>query len=122
MVGDGPEKERAIRHCRSHNMEDAVLFLGKSNQIDDILCFSDLFLLPSEQESFGLAALEAMVHRVPVVCSDVGGLPEVIENGISGFLCPVGDINAMAEKAIHILEDHDRHMGFGSRPMNHQKN
>ncbi len=112
MVGDGPEKERAMRHCRSHNMEDAVLFLGKSNQIDEILCFSDLFLLPSEQESFGLAALEAMVHRVPVVCSDVGGLPEVIENGVSGFLCPLGDVNAMAEKAIHILEDHERHKGF----------
>ena len=112
MVGDGPEKERAMRHCRSHNMEDAVLFLGKSNQIDEILCFSDLFLLPSEQESFGLAALEAMVHRVPVVCSDVGGLPEVIENGVSGFLCPFGDVNAMAEKAIHILEDPERHKGF----------
>ena len=112
MVGDGPEKERAMRHCRSHNMEDAVLFLGKSNQIDEILCFSDLFLLPSEQESFGLAALEAMVHRVPVVCSDVGGLPEVIKNGVSGFLCPLGDVNAMAEKAIHILEDHERHKGF----------
>ena len=112
MVGDGPEKERAMRHCRSHNIEDAVLFLGKSNQIDEILCFSDLFLLPSEQESFGLAALEAMVHRVPVVCSDVGGLPEVIENGVSGFLCPLGDVNAMAEKAIHILEDHERHKGF----------
>lgn len=112
MVGDGPEKERAMRHCRSHNMEDAVLFLGKSNQIDEILCFSDLFLLPSEQESFGLAALEAMVHRVPVVCSDVGGLPEVIENGVSGFLCPLGDVNAMAEKAIHILEDPERHKGF----------
>lgn len=112
MVGDGPEKERAMRHCRSHNIEDAVLFLGKSNQIDEILCFSDLFLLPSEQESFGLAALEAMVHRVPVVCSDVGGLPEVIENGVSGFLCPLGDVNAMAEKVIHILEDHERHKGF----------
>ena len=112
MVGDGPEKERAMRHCRSHNMEDAVLFLGKSNQIDEILCFSDLFLLPSEQESFGLAALEAMVHRVPVVCSDVGGLPEVIKNGVSGFLCPLGDVNAMAEKVIHILEDHERHKGF----------
>jgi N-acetyl-alpha-D-glucosaminyl L-malate synthase BshA len=115
MVGDGPEKERAMRHCRSHNMEDAVLFLGKSNQIDEILCFSDLFLLPSEQESFGLAALEAMVHRVPVVCSDVGGLPEVIENGVSGFLCPLGDVNAMAEKAINILEDHERHKGFKER-------
>ena len=59
-----------------------------------------------------MAALEAMVHRVPVVCSDVGGLPEVIENGVSGFLCPVGDIKDMASKAIHILEDHERHKGF----------
>ena len=109
MVGDGPEKERAKRYCKSQQM--IPFFLGRV-QIDEILCFSDLFLLPSEQESFGLAALEAMVHRVPVVCSDVGGLPEVIDNGVSGFLCPVGDIKAMAHKAIHILEDHDRHMGF----------
>ena len=112
MVGDGPEKERAMRYCKSHNMEDAVLFLGKSNQIDEILCFSDLFLLPSEQESFGLAALEAMVNGVPVICSNVGGLPEVIENGVSGFLCPVGDFKAMAHKAIHILEDPERHQSF----------
>jgi N-acetyl-alpha-D-glucosaminyl L-malate synthase BshA len=112
MVGDGPEKERAMRYCRAQAMEDDVLFLGKSNQIEEILCFSDLFLLPSEQESFGLAALEAMVHGVPVVCSDVGGLPEVIEDGFSGFLCPLGDVNAMAEKAIYILEDDKRHKQF----------
>lgn len=112
MVGDGPEKERAMRYCRANEMEGEVLFLGKSNQIEEILCFSDLFLLPSEQESFGLAALEAMVHGVPVVCSEVGGLPEVIENGVSGFLCPLGDVNAMAEKAIYILEDPKRHKLF----------
>jgi N-acetyl-alpha-D-glucosaminyl L-malate synthase BshA len=112
MVGDGPEKEQAMRYCRAQAMEDDVLFLGKSNQIEEILCFSDLFLLPSEQESFGLAALEAMVHGVPVVCSDVGGLPEVIEDGFSGFLCPLGDVNAMAEKAIYILEDDKRHKQF----------
>ena len=112
MVGDGPEKERAMRYCRAQSMEDSVLFLGRSNQIDEILCFSDLFLLPSEQESFGLAALEAMVHGVPVVCSDVGGLPEVIEEGISGYLCPLGDVDAMANRAIHILEDPERHKRF----------
>jgi L-malate glycosyltransferase len=112
MVGDGPEKERALRYCRTHKMEDTVLFLGRSNQIDEILCFSDLFLLPSEQESFGLVALEAMVHGVPVVCSNVGGLPEVVDDGISGFLCPLGDVNTMAEKAIHILEDPERHKQF----------
>lgn len=112
MVGDGPEKERAKRFCKAHQMEDKVLFLGRSNEIDEILCFSDLFLLPSEQESFGLAALEAMVHSVPVVCSNVGGLPEVIRDGVSGFLCPLGDVKAMAEKAIYILEDTDRNQQF----------
>jgi len=118
MVGDGPEKERAKRFCKAHQMEDKVLFLGRSNEIDEILCFSDLFLLPSEQESFGLAALEAMVHSVPVVCSDVGGLPEVIEDGLSGYLCPLGDIKTMAAKAIYILEDPDRHQQFKKQAYN----
>lgn len=112
MVGDGPDKVRAMRYCRAHEMEDCVLFLGKSNEIDEILCFSDLFLLPSEQESFGLAALEAMAHGVPVVCTEVGGLPEVVENGVSGYLSPVGDISGMAQQVIHILEDKDRHRRF----------
>jgi N-acetyl-alpha-D-glucosaminyl L-malate synthase BshA len=118
MVGDGPEKERAKRFCKAHQMEDKVLFLGRSNEIDEILCFSDLFLLPSEQESFGLAALEAMVHSVPVVCSDVGGLPEVIEDGLSGYLCPLGDIKTMAAKAIYILEDPNRHQQFKKQAYN----
>jgi N-acetyl-alpha-D-glucosaminyl L-malate synthase BshA len=112
MVGDGPDKVRAMRYCRAHEMEDSVLFLGKSNEIDEILCFSDLFLLPSEQESFGLAALEAMAHGVPVVCTQVGGLPEVVENGVSGYLSPVGDISGMAQHVIHILEDKDLHRRF----------
>ena len=112
MVGDGPDKEKAMRYCRLNGLENSVMFLGNSNEIDEILCFSDLFLLPSEQESFGLSALEAMVHKVPIVCSDVGGLSEVVENGFSGYLCPLGDIEGMAEKAIHILEDKDRHQKF----------
>ncbi|NBS18889.1 MAG: N-acetyl-alpha-D-glucosaminyl L-malate synthase BshA [Flavobacteriia bacterium] len=112
MVGDGPDKVRAMRYCRAHEMEDSVLFLGKSNEIDEILCFSDLFLLPSEQESFGLAALEAMAHGVPVVCTQVGGLPEVVKNGVSGYLSPVGDISGMAQHVIHILEDKDLHRRF----------
>ena len=115
MVGDGPEKERAIRYCKLNQIEKDVLFFGKSNEIDNILCFSDLFLLPSEKESFGLAALEAMANGVPVVCSDIGGLPEVIENGISGFLCPVGDINAMAEKVNYLLGDKERLKLFKSQ-------
>ena len=115
MVGDGPEKERAIHYCKVNQLEKDVLFVGKSNEIDNILCFSDLFLLPSEKESFGLAALEAMAHGVPVVCSDIGGLPEVIENGISGFLCPVGDINVMAEKVNYLLSDKERLKLFKSQ-------
>lgn len=112
MVGDGPEKVRAVRYSRANGLDTSVLFLGKSNEIDEILCFTDLFILPSEQESFGLAALEAMAHGVPVVCSDVGGLPEVVEDGFSGYLCPVGDIGTMTERSIYILEDPERHKQF----------
>lgn len=112
MVGDGPEKVRAVRYSKANDLDTSVLFLGKSNEIDEILCFTDLFILPSEQESFGLAALEAMAHGVPVVCSDVGGLPEVVEDGFSGYLCPVGDIGTMTERSIYILEDPERHKQF----------
>ena len=117
MVGDGPEKLRAKGYCKSHKLGEDVLFLGNSNEIDQILSFSDLFLLPSEQESFGLAALEAMIHKVPVISTEIGGLPEVIENGFSGYLCPVGDINLMADKAIFILEDSDRHEKFKNQAL-----
>ena len=74
-------------------------------------------MLPSEQESFGLVALEAMIHEVPVISTEIGGLPEVIENGYSGYLCPVGDINLMADKAIYILEDSDRHEKFKNQAL-----
>ena len=99
MIGDGPDKEKALKYVNKHRISKNVVFLGNSNEIDKILCFTDLFLLPSEQESFGLAALEAMVHKVPVVCSDAGGLSEVVENSVSGFLCPVGDINGMSKRS-----------------------
>ena len=82
-----------------------VIFLGNSNEIDKILCFSDLFLLPSETESFGLAALEAMINKVPVISSNAGGIPEVNKEGVSGYLSDVGDIQDMAAKAISILKD-----------------
>ncbi len=111
MIGDGPDKEKALKYVNKHRISKNVVFLGNSNEIDKILCFTDLFLLPSEQESFGLAALEAMVHKVPVVCSDAGGLSEVVENSVSGFLCPVGDINGMAKRSFEILSD----------PVNHNK-
>ena len=105
MVGEGPEKEYAEQLCDELNIKEKVLFLGNSTEIDRILCFSDLFLLPSESESFGLAALEAMINKVAVVSSNVGGIPEVNKQGISGFLTDVGDVDGMAAKALDILED-----------------
>jgi N-acetyl-alpha-D-glucosaminyl L-malate synthase BshA len=105
MVGDGPEKEKAEKMCRKYGIQDKVIFFGNSNEIDRILCLTDLFLLPSETESFGLAALEAMACGVPVISSNSGGLPEVNENGVSGYLSDVGEINEMAENALKILKD-----------------
>ncbi len=107
MVGEGPQREVAEKLVRELGIRDRVLFLGQSNEIDKILCFSDLFLLPSETESFGLAALEAMVHSVPVISSNTGGLPEVNENNFSGFLHNVGDVEAMSNSAISILENEE---------------
>lgn len=105
MVGDGPEKEKAERLCEDLGIIDKVIFFGNSNEIDSILSYSDLFLLPSETESFGLAALEAMAWGVPVISSNSGGLPEVNFDGVSGYLSNVGDLEAMAENAIKILNN-----------------
>ncbi len=103
MVGEGPEKVACERLCREKGIENKVKFLGNSSEIDKILCFSDLFLLPSEKESFGLAALEAMASGVPVISSNTGGLPEVNEHGVSGYLSDVGAIDDMAANALSIL-------------------
>ena len=108
MVGQGPEREMAENKAVELGIQDKIVFLGQSNEVDKILCFSDLFLLPSEKESFGLAALEAMVHGVPVISSNAGGLPEVNKDGVSGFLCDVGDVQKMAENAVYILQDEKR--------------
>lgn len=105
MVGDGPEKAPAEELCEQLGISDKVIFFGNSHEINKILCFSDLFLLPSETESFGLAALEAMASGVPVISSNTGGLPEVNKDGFSGYLGNVGDVEYMAEKAISILSD-----------------
>lgn len=105
MVGDGPEKEKAEILCQELGIYDKVIFFGNSNEIDKILSFTDLFLLPSETESFGLAALEAMSCGVPVISSNSGGLPEVNFDGISGYLSNVGNIDEMAANAIKILKD-----------------
>ena len=105
MVGDGPEKAKAEQLCIELGILNKVIFFGNSNEIDQILSFSDLFLLPSETESFGLAALEAMAWSVPVISSNSGGLPEVNFDGVSGYLSNVGDVDSMAENAIKILTD-----------------
>jgi len=105
MVGEGPEKEQAELLCEKLGIKDRVLFLGNSNEIDRILCFSDLFLLPSEFESFGLAALEAMINKVAVISSNAGGIPEVNKQGVTGFLSDVGDVDDMVKNALYILKD-----------------
>jgi N-acetyl-alpha-D-glucosaminyl L-malate synthase BshA len=105
MVGEGPERKEAEQLCETYKIEDKVVFLGNSSEVDKILCFSDLFLLPSQTESFGLAALEAMASGVPVISSNSGGIPEVNIQGVSGFLSPVGAIDEMAQNAIKILKD-----------------
>ena len=107
MVGEGPERESAEELACQLGITDKVVFLGKSNEVDKILCFSDLFLLPSETESFGLAALEAMASGVPVISSNTGGIPEVNIEGVSGYLADVGAIEAMATNALRILKNED---------------
>ncbi|WP_324719156.1 N-acetyl-alpha-D-glucosaminyl L-malate synthase BshA [Salinimicrobium sp. HB62] len=105
MVGQGPEREMAEELVHDLGLEEKVLFLGESHEIDKVLSYSDLFLLPSEKESFGLAALEAMVNGVPVISTNTGGLPEVNKDGFSGFLSDVGEVEEMAANALTILEN-----------------
>jgi len=108
MVGEGPEREPAERLCKKLGISDKVVFFGNSNEIDKILCFSDLFLLPSLTESFGLSALEAMASGVPVISSNTGGIPEVNEHGTSGYLSEINDVEDMSKNALHILTDNSR--------------
>jgi L-malate glycosyltransferase len=105
MVGDGPEKAEAEKLCEELGISDKVIFFGNSNEINQILNYSDLFLLPSQTESFGLAALEAMACKVPVISSNSGGLPEVNIQGVSGYLSNVGNVEEMAENALKIISD-----------------
>ncbi|MFZ4670645.1 MAG: N-acetyl-alpha-D-glucosaminyl L-malate synthase BshA [Flavobacterium sp.] len=118
MVGDGAEKVKAEQLCNDLGIQDRVIFFGNSNEIDQILSFSDLFLLPSETESFGLAALEAMAWSVPVISTNSGGLPEVNFEGISGYLSNVGDIESMANNAIKILSNDQTLAKFRTNALN----
>ena len=108
IVGEGPEIEKIEYLINLYQLHDKVRMLGKINQLHEILCISDVFILPSELESFGLAALEAMASSVPVVTSDAGGLSEVNLNGFSGFIEKVGDVQAMANRVIELLTDENK--------------
>ncbi len=115
MVGDGSERTNAIHRARSLGVFDRCAFVGKQPRIVDYLCAADVLLLPSEQESFGLAALEAMACEVPVVASRVGGVPEVVDDGETGFLSETGDIEKMADDAARLLADEEFRRQMGRR-------
>ncbi len=108
MIGDGPDRVAAEEEARLLNVEHAVYFLGKIDTVAPLLAEADLFLLPSQSESFGLSALEALATGVPVIASNTGGLPEVVANGETGLLFPVGDVDGMAAGALELLRDPER--------------
>ena len=107
LVGDGPERERIEKICQDTKMNDDVRFLGKLEAIEEVLSVADVFLMPSEKESFGLAALEAMACEVPVISSNTGGLPELNVPGVTGFLSNVGDVEDMVKNTLTILDDNN---------------
>ena len=115
MIGEGPEKEMAEKLCKELSIDNKVQFLGNTNQVEKNLCHSDLFLLPSNTESFGLAALEAMASKVPVISSNAGGLPEVNIHGNTGYLTDSNDIEAMSNYSISILSDLNKLEKFKNR-------
>lgn len=117
LVGDGPERSLAEQYCRDHKLKKNVLFLGKQDNVPDIMACANVLLLPSELESFGLVALEAMSCEVPVIATNVGGLPEVIVHGETGFLANLGDVNTMADYAMEIIQNPElgRKMGQEGR-------
>jgi N-acetyl-alpha-D-glucosaminyl L-malate synthase BshA len=115
MVGDGSERTNAEHRARCLGIHEQCSFVGKQPRIVDYLSASDVLLLPSEQESFGLAALEAMACEVPVVASHVGGLPEVVTDGETGYLSPVGDVDKMATDAARLLTDDKLRREMGQR-------
>ncbi|HYR11017.1 MAG TPA: N-acetyl-alpha-D-glucosaminyl L-malate synthase BshA [Longimicrobium sp.] len=117
FVGDGPERPTATAEAEALGITDRVIFLGKQDSVAELMACADLLLLPSQNESFGLVALEAMASGVPVVASNAGGLPEVVEDGVTGHLGEVGDVESMAEMGISILRDNKRwlHMSVAAQ-------
>ena len=112
LVGDGPDRTNAERLARQLGVYDDVRFLGKQEPVEEILSIADVFLMPSGSETFGLAALEAMACGVPVVASNIGGIPELVIDGETGFLCPLGDLDAYTEATRRLLEDDALHARF----------
>lgn len=105
LVGDGPERDNIESLCRELKACDDIRFLGKLEAVEEVLSVADLFLMPSEKESFGLAALEAMACEVPVISSNAGGLPELVQDGVNGFVSPIGNVEQMSRKALFILQE-----------------
>jgi L-malate glycosyltransferase len=105
LIGDGPERSRAEWMAMEKRIHDRVIFLGKQDRVHEKLAVADVMLLPSQLESFGLAALEAMACEVVPIATNVGGLPEVVESGKTGYLAEVGDVETMARCAVEILSD-----------------
>ena len=121
LIGDGPDRTKIEKECRESKACEHIRFLGKQEAVEEILSVSDLFILPSETESFGLAALEAMACQVPVISSNTGGIPELNVNGVTGFMSNVGDVHDMAKNAIFILEDDERLAKFKHQSLEHAK-
>lgn len=122
LVGDGPERHSAEMLCRQLRLCEDVRFLGKQDAVEELLAVADLFMLPSESESFGLSALEAMACEVPVISSNTGGLPEVNIHGVTGFLSNIGDIEDMAKQSIRILQDEVLHQQMRKNALAHAQN
>lgn len=105
LMGDGPDRDVILQMAKDLGIREHVTYLGKTNEVERVLCMSDLFLLPSSAESFGLAALEAMAAKVPVISTNAGGIPEVNVHGVTGFLSEVGNVDEMITNSLHILEN-----------------
>jgi N-acetyl-alpha-D-glucosaminyl L-malate synthase BshA len=121
MVGDGPEKRNAELLVKKLRISDNVIFLGNSHEISKILCYTDVFLLPSKSESFGLSALEAMAAQTAIISTNTGGLPEVNFHGLTGYLSNLGDVEDMAKNAISILKDDTTLLRFKANAKKHTK-
>ncbi len=121
MIGDGPERQNIEEYCRTLNICSDIRFLGKQDQVDEILSITDLFVLPSQYESFGLSALEAMACGVPVISTNAGGLPEINVQGVTGYMSEVGDTDDMAKHAVEVLKDEDKLKQFKENAIAHAR-